>query len=114
MVRHFPFFSFTLTSTYTFAGPGYGEFKTDYESIFERMARSTGRGGAGTIRSAVVDHGNPAVMHGSKATSAIGCKSDEQILDGLLGAVSAHQFLFGRFTGLADTMGCESRMPHHH
>ena len=36
------------------AGPGYGEFRTDTESIFERMSRARARS------SAVVDHGNPA------------------------------------------------------
>lgn len=88
------------------SGPGYGEFKTDYESIFERMERSTGRGGTGTIRSAVVDHGNPAVMHGHKATTAVACKSDDDVLAGLLEVVPGHQFVFGRFMALADCMGC--------
>jgi RNA exonuclease 1 len=42
-------------------GPSFGEFKTDLESIFERMGRSNRRavGGAGNIKSAVVDHDNP-------------------------------------------------------
>ncbi|KAF9232680.1 hypothetical protein BU15DRAFT_54755 [Melanogaster broomeanus] len=86
-------------------GAGFGEFKTDFESIFERMARASGRGGRGTVRGAVVDHGNPGVMHGSKATTTIGCSSDQEVLDGLLQAVPAHEFAFGRFTGLADIMG---------
>ena len=89
-------------------GPGFGEFKTDYESIFERMARAIGRGGQG-VRTAVVDHGNPSVMHGAKATTAIGCGSDQEVLEGLIQAISAHEFLFGRFTGVADAMGCECR-----
>lgn len=89
-------------------GPGYGEFKTDYESIFERMARSTKRGGgAGSIRSAVVDRGNPAVMHGAKANTAIGCKSDDEILVGLLEVIPTHHFTFGRFQALADLLGCK-------
>ncbi|KIK90919.1 hypothetical protein PAXRUDRAFT_150845 [Paxillus rubicundulus Ve08.2h10] len=86
-------------------GAGFGEFKTDFESIFERMARASGRGGPGSVRGAVVDHGNPSVMHGSKATTTIGCSSDEEVLDGLLQAIPAHEFVFGRFTGLADAMG---------
>ncbi|KAJ7803799.1 ribonuclease H [Mycena olivaceomarginata] len=49
---------------------GFGEFKTDYD-----------------IGAAVVDIGNPAVMHGSKATTAVGCKNDEDVLQGLLEAV---------------------------
>jgi len=90
-------------------GPGFGEFKTDMESIFERMGRSTRRteGAVGSVRSAVVDHGNPAVMHGAKATTAIGCKDDGEVLEGLLDVVPAHQFAFGRFMALADILGCE-------
>ncbi|KAF5376235.1 hypothetical protein D9615_008564 [Tricholomella constricta] len=88
-------------------GPGFGEFKTDMESIFERMGRSTRRagGGAGSIKSAVVDHGNPSVMHGNKADTAIGCADDAEILKGLLEVIPSHQFAFGRFMALADVMG---------
>lgn len=86
-------------------GPGFGEFKTDYESIFERMTRAVGRGGPGSIRSAVVDHGNPSVMHGSKATTAVGCKSDEEVLEGMMQVVPGHEFSFGRFTALAEALG---------
>ncbi|OJA19892.1 hypothetical protein AZE42_12716 [Rhizopogon vesiculosus] len=68
-------------------GPSFGEYKTDLESIFERMARASRRGGAGSVRSVVVDHGNP------------------EILEGLLQAIPAHEFSFGRFTGIADALG---------
>jgi RNA exonuclease 1 len=88
-------------------GPGFGEFKTDYESIFERMARSVGRGGPGSIRSAVVDHGNPAVMHGAKANTVVACKSDGEVLEGLMQVIPGHEFTFGRFTAVADTLGCD-------
>lgn len=90
-------------------GPGFGEFKVDYESIFERMARSTRRagGGVGSIKSAVVDHGNPAVMHGSKASTAIGCSSDEEVVKELLNVVPSHHFAFARLMILANVQGCE-------
>jgi RNA exonuclease 1 len=87
-------------------GPGFGEFKTDYESIFERMARSVGRGGPGSIRSAVVDHGNPAVMHGAKANTVIACTNDGEVLEGLMQVIPGHEFTFGRFTAVADGLGC--------
>ena len=53
-------------------GRGFGEFKMDYGSIFERMGRSAGAGGA-EVKSAVVDHthGSPGVMHGAKASTAM-------------------------------------------
>lgn len=88
------------------AGPGYGEFKVDYESIFERMSRAR----SGTVSSIVVDHGNPASWHGSKATTTMPCKTDEEVLQGLLGAIPSHTFAFGRFTALADTLGCENAL----
>ncbi|KAK2461339.1 hypothetical protein APHAL10511_006866 [Amanita phalloides] len=101
-------------------GPGFGEFKVDQESIFERMARSArrmgrSRGGSGFsgsgVRSAVVDYGNPQMMHGSKATTAIGCTSDEEVLKGLLDVLPSHQFAFGRFMSLADVLGWTTPKP---
>jgi len=88
-------------------GPGFGEFKTDMESIFERMQRSTRRSGGprGSIKSAVVDHGNPSVMHGSKASTSIGCTNDDEVLEKLLDVIPSHHFTFGRFMALADVMG---------
>ncbi|KDQ58996.1 hypothetical protein JAAARDRAFT_56989 [Jaapia argillacea MUCL 33604] len=86
-------------------GPGYGEFRTDFESIFERMSRSAGHAGTGVIRSAVVDHGNPNAMHGAKATSTFPCKNDEDIFEGLMKTIPAHQFVFGRFNAVADALG---------
>ena len=46
-------------------------------------------------------------MHGAKATTAIACGSDCDMLEGLIQVIPAHDFLFGRFTGIADGMGCE-------
>jgi RNA exonuclease 1 len=90
-------------------GPGFGEFKTDMESIFERMTRSNRRagGGVGSIKSAVVDHGNPGVMHGNKASTAVGCTSDEEVMKGLMDVIPSHHFAFGRFLALADLLGCK-------
>lgn len=95
-------------------GPGFGEFKVDFESIFERMGRAPGKKGVGAqggIRSAVVDHGSPAVMHGAKATTAIGCKTDDEILEGVVNVLPSHHFVFARFMALAQTLGCEYPFP---
>jgi RNA exonuclease 1 len=78
----------------------------DCESICERMTRSL-RNGIGGTRSAVVDHGNPSFMHGAKATTTIGCKSDQEVLEGVLQVVPAHDFTFARFIALSEAMGCE-------
>ncbi|KZT05155.1 ribonuclease H-like protein [Laetiporus sulphureus 93-53] len=82
-------------------GPGFGEFKIDTESIFERITRSRGD----NVATAVVDHGNPTAFHGGKATTTIGCKTDSEVLEGLLGVIPSHHFAFGRFTGLANALG---------
>ncbi|KAI6021580.1 hypothetical protein BKA83DRAFT_4284172 [Pisolithus microcarpus] len=76
-------------------GAGFGEFKTDYESIFDRMSRASGRGGPGSVKSAVVDLGNPTAMHGAKANTFA------RILERLMQTVPTHEFTFGRFMGLA-------------
>lgn len=101
-------YRFTVINlTIHFIGPGFGEFKIDYESIFERMSRAVGRGVPGSVRSAVVDHGNPAVMHGSKANTSIACTTDQEVLEGMLQVVPSHEFAFGRFTALAEALGCK-------
>ena len=95
-----------------FLGPGYGEFRADFEPILARIARShsrnRGSNGAPT-RTAIVDHGNPGAWHGTSATApatTIACASDAEVLDGLLGALDSHEFVFGRLMGLADALGC--------
>ncbi|KAI0669119.1 hypothetical protein C8Q78DRAFT_1146802 [Trametes maxima] len=82
-------------------GPGFGEFKVDMESIFERMSRARNGG----VKTVVVDHGNPSAWHGQKATTCVACKSDDEVLNGLADSIESHQFLFGRFTALADARG---------
>ena len=59
------------------------------------------------MRAAIADHDHPCIMHGAKATTVIGCVSDDEVLDGWIQAIPAQKFLFGRFTGIADAMGCE-------
>lgn len=86
-------------------GPGFGEFKTDYESIFERLSRASGNAGRG-VRTAVVDRGNPSTWHGAKASATVACKTDVEVLDGLLETVPIHDFVFGRFMEVAESMEC--------
>ncbi|KAI9432797.1 hypothetical protein H4582DRAFT_2083191 [Lactarius indigo] len=87
-------------------GPGFGEFRADYEPILARIARShsrnRGSNGART-RTAIVDHGNPGAWHGGSATApatTIACANDAEVLDGLVGALDSHEFVFGRLMGI--------------
>lgn len=83
-------------------GPTFGEFKADYESIFERLAR-----GRSHPRTAVIDRGNPSTWHGSGATVCLGCANDEEVLAGVLANVDSSDFMWARFTGLAEAQGCK-------
>jgi len=92
-------------------GSGYGEFRTDYEPILARIARSHSRShgpnGEG-VRTAIVDHGKPGAWHGTSASvpaTTVPCTNDTEVLDGVLGVLDAHEFVFARFMGLADALG---------
>lgn len=101
-------------------GHEFGEFKADLEGLFERMGRavkrsststvSTGTGGE-KIRTAVVDHGNPGVMHGNKASTSIGCKDDDEVVKNAVELVGSHDFVFVRLMGLAGVRGCKPNSP---
>jgi RNA exonuclease 1 len=97
---------------FTGLGPGYGEFRADFEPILARIARSRSRNRAsngGHTRTAIVDHGNPGAWHGTSATApvtTVSCANDTEVLDGLIGALDSHEFIFGRLMGLADALGC--------
>ncbi|CEL61016.1 hypothetical protein RSOLAG1IB_04255 [Rhizoctonia solani AG-1 IB] len=85
-------------------GPDFGVFKQDVESIFERLSKSNGRHGKGST-SAVIDHGNPRAWHGAKATSAVSCQTDDQVVTGVIDAAQNHDFVFGRLLELSQALG---------
>ncbi|BGP05349.1 hypothetical protein JCM10049v2_001154 [Rhodotorula toruloides] len=81
-------------------GPGFGEMTLDQETIFERIGR-----GQDAKTSAVVDHGTPNQWIGAKATTAVACKNDDEVLQGLLDSVEQHDLTIGRFMDLSHTLG---------
>ncbi|CAE6415580.1 unnamed protein product [Rhizoctonia solani] len=85
-------------------GPDFGVFKQDIESIFERLSKSNGRHGKGST-SAVIDHGNPRAWHGAKATAAVSCQTDDQVVAGVIDAAQNHDFVFGRLLELSQALG---------
>ncbi|KAF9058735.1 hypothetical protein BDP27DRAFT_556735 [Rhodocollybia butyracea] len=92
-------------------GREFGEFKADMEGLFERIGRAVKRSSwaAGTggekIRTAVIDHGNPGMMHGSKASTCLGCKDDEEVVKNFVDVVESDDFVFVRLMGLAGARG---------
>ncbi|KAI0249684.1 hypothetical protein BJV78DRAFT_1394638 [Lactifluus subvellereus] len=95
-------------------GPGYGEYRMDYEAIFARIARSHSRRhgpngeGARTGGTAIVDHGNPGAWHGTSASAPatiVLCTNDMEVLDGVLDVLDRHEFVFARLMGLVDALG---------
>ncbi|KAL8279273.1 hypothetical protein RQP46_008310 [Phenoliferia psychrophenolica] len=81
-------------------GPGFGEFVTDQETVFERIAR-----GPEPKTSAVVDHGTPGQWHGAKAQTTIACSTDDEILEGMISSIGSHDFTLGRFMELSHGLG---------
>ncbi len=83
--------------------------------MLARIARARCRGPNGdSARAAIVDHGNPGAWHGMSASApatTVACTNDAEVLDGVLGALDTHEFVFGRLMGLADALGCASALP---
>ncbi|KAH9011778.1 hypothetical protein EDB84DRAFT_1646685, partial [Lactarius hengduanensis] len=76
--------------------------------ILECIARSPrALAGQNGVRTAIGNPGNPVALHGTSATppaTTVACANDVEIVDELLGALDSHEFVFGRPTGLADTL----------
>jgi RNA exonuclease 1 len=87
-------------------GPGYGEFRTDYEPILARIARAQAHarpgGAGGGARAAIVDNGNL----GAWPATTVSCTSDAEMIEGVVGALDPHEFVFARLMTLADALGC--------
>ncbi|KAI9621430.1 hypothetical protein H4Q26_015732 [Puccinia striiformis f. sp. tritici PST-130] len=97
-------------------GLGFGEFTSDNESIFERMARCNL-----PKRSALIDFGTPSAPSNSlldthkvhhlvvknnwKNVDSFTFGSDHDVADGIISALDDHEFVFGRFMELSHTLG---------
>lgn len=74
-------------------GPTWGTGDTNAESLFKRLGRSPRPKSTGFRTGAVVDWGEPNRGHGSQAQVSIGCKSDDEVVNGI------HQALQGQAMG---------------
>ena len=57
----------------------------------------------------IVDHGNPGAWHGtspSAPATTVPCATDAEVVEGVLGALDSHEFVFARLMTLADALGC--------
>ncbi|CAK9784264.1 hypothetical protein CC85DRAFT_284909 [Cutaneotrichosporon oleaginosum] len=85
-------------------GPDFGDPNVDSESVFERLNRMGGK----PRRSLVADYGNPRAWFGAKATTAVACKSDDEIVDAVAKEVGKHEYVFARLTELANVQNWNS------
>jgi hypothetical protein len=64
-------------------------------------SRRHGPNGEGAC-TAIVNHDNPGTWHGTSVlapVTTVPCTNDTEVLDGVLGALDAHQFVFARLVG---------------
>jgi RNA exonuclease 1 len=62
---------------------------------------------------AIVDS-NPGARHATSASTSaktVACTNAAEVLDGVLGALDTHEFVFARSMGLADASGCGCVLP---
>nr|XP_018265795.1 uncharacterized protein I303_02169 [Kwoniella dejecticola CBS 10117]OBR87953.1 hypothetical protein I303_02169 [Kwoniella dejecticola CBS 10117] len=85
-------------------GPDFGNALENMEPIFERLNRCKP-----AKTSALIDYGNPRSSHGSKATTAIRCGDDDEIVEKMLEHVEGHDLIFGRLMELANVQGWNDR-----
>ncbi|KAH9013723.1 hypothetical protein EDB84DRAFT_882941 [Lactarius hengduanensis] len=85
-----------------------GEFWTGHEPILARTARSHSRNRGLNEGAVIVDSYSPSAWHGTSSTApamTVACANSAEVLDGLLGAPSCHELIFGRLMELADALG---------
>ena len=88
-------------------GPTFGSFIDSTEPIFERMNRFSVEPSKSGRTSAVCDYYNPRAGYGGKATTAIKCSNDEEVLKAVCENAGRHDFVFARLMELNHAQGCE-------
>lgn len=76
------------------SGPDFGDPNEDSESVFERLTRSN-------RTTLIADHGNPRQWYGGAATTAVGCTTDDEVVDAVVKHVGEHNYTFARLTELS-------------
>ncbi len=96
-------------------GPGYSEFRTDYEPILRASHPLEAKVQMETAhaRQSFTTAG-PGAWHGTSASvpaTTVVCTNNAEVPDGVLGALDTHEFVYARLMGLGDALGCASALP---
>ncbi|GFZ49104.1 hypothetical protein JCM24511_06854 [Saitozyma sp. JCM 24511] len=86
-------------------GPEFGNLFDNTEPIFDRMARLGSQQGKVNKTSAYCDYFNMRGGLSARATTAVKCTSDDEVVGGIATQVESHDFVFGRFMELANVQG---------
>ncbi|KDQ09510.1 hypothetical protein BOTBODRAFT_36915 [Botryobasidium botryosum FD-172 SS1] len=86
-------------------GMRFGMFERPLEQIFETAAKAS---------KTSVYVGSGAATFGSKATLAVECEGDEEVMENIISALPTHDFAFGRLQGLSRALGWTDPAAHAH
>lgn len=90
------------------AGPDFGDSTNNMEPIVERIGRYQDNSPESRKTSAYCDYGDPRWLYGAKATTAVRCTSDDDVVNAVVKNAQSHTFVFGRMMELSEAQGCES------
>lgn len=74
----------------------------------ERIGRYMDNSPESPKTSAYCDYGDPRWLYGAKATTAVRCTSDDDVVNAVVKNVQRHTFVFGRMMELSEAQGCKS------
>ncbi|KAK9456248.1 hypothetical protein V1511DRAFT_496955 [Dipodascopsis uninucleata] len=91
-------------------GLEFGTFVPSTEPLLRRLTRAAEQMGSPdashrTGKGAIVDYGNPAQWYGTEAQTILSCKNDDEVVDGIMGNIDRHDFLFARLRELEFNRG---------
>lgn len=89
-------------------GPDFGDSTNNMEPIVERIGRYMDNSPESRKTSAYCDYGDPRWLYGAKATTAVRCTSDDDVVNAVVKNVQSHTFVFGRMMELSEAQGCKS------
>ncbi|KIR50845.1 RNA exonuclease 1 [Cryptococcus gattii Ru294] len=86
-------------------GPDFGDSINNMEPIVERIGRYQDNSPESRKTSAYCDYGDPRWLYGAKATTAVRCTSDDDVVNAVVKNAQSHTFVFGRMMELSEAQG---------